>query len=241
VGIDREQAVLANRARLLAQPALPPPVPDDVADELLRSTVCARCGYDLTGLPVPIGTCPGCGRAYGGAEICLYGYGTGSKRTDWTRNPPNRWQLVWRWAVLIVAVAAMASSYQLRIFVWAFWYWPASACVGLFIITWRGLTDQPADAVQVRLSPAGVRQLNRGWGPIPYDRVDAAKPVPWRKVHWLAVQAVGEGQLRVSMKSSEDLWTFQRVYVDAIVRCPPDAVAAVRQRVTEWRAAADRR
>ena len=97
MGIDRLQAVAANRARLIALDAPPPPVPADVADDLLRSAVCPKCGYDLNGLP-SVGTCPECGRTYGGDEVCLYGFGAGRKASHWNRRPPTRARLALRWA-----------------------------------------------------------------------------------------------------------------------------------------------
>jgi hypothetical protein len=240
MGTDREQAVLANRARLLALDGPPPPVRADVADGLLRSTVCARCGYELTGLSQPTGACPECGRAYGGPEVCLYGYAAGGKQTAWTRKPLSLRRIAFVWTCVGVAALVLAPFWRM-ITLTGLWYWPVSWLGFLGVVTWRGLSDQPSDAVQVRLTPAGVRQMNRGWGPIPYDRVDRARPTPWAKVRHVAVKPAGDGQVRVTMASSTEPWTFQRIYVDAIVRCPPEADAALRQRLAEWRAGGDRR
>jgi hypothetical protein len=239
MGTDREQAVVANRARLLAQTAPPPPVPADMADDLLRATACARCGYDLNGLPLPSGTCPECGRPYGGIEVCLYGYGAGSKRTDWTRRPLTRRQLAWRWTWSAGIVAALLACWPLRwLFGGMYWEWLTSIAVGLAIVTWRGLGEQPLDAVQVWLTPAGVKQLNRRWGPIPYDRIDRAKPVPWRKVRRADVRPHGDGEVQVTLSNDAPFWLPERNYVEAVVRCAPDAAVALRQRIESWRAAA---
>ena len=230
----------ANRARMVA--AGPPrgtigsALSADEVDALLRPTVCNRCGYDLTGLPAVAGPCPECGRPYGGPEVCLYGFAAGRTRTAWTRRPPNKRQLVWQWVSSAAVVVGLSVWHRSVPFMggW-YWYLLTSTVVGLAITTWRGLSEQPSDAVQVRFTPAGVSQRSRGWGPVPYEKVDGGRPIPWRRVARLTLLEDSDGQVHVAVEVVRTFWTIQKKPVDALVRCAPPTVVALQQRVGEWR------
>ena len=242
---DREQVVAANRARLLAADAPSPLVSPDVADGLLRSAVCGRCGYDLTGLPTAAAdapVCPECGRAAGPDEVILYGYAADRDPASRTARPPSRRQVAWRWAWSVPVLAVAAWTWPMRRYFGVMYGSVASVALGLLAVTWRGARrDTTHDALQVRLTPAGVGEVVRGLGPLPYDRVDRARVTPWRRFTSTRVTPEPDGLVRVTLTADDDFWTFRPRTVDAVVHLPADAVPALRQRISEWRATAARR
>ncbi len=235
---DRARQIVANRARLLADTFRPPVGLAGPLDERLRPALCGRCGYDLSGLP-PAGLCPECGRPFGGQEVLLYGYAAAGGTGSWAGRPPTRRQLAWRWAWSLPVLGLFAGSWHHWRFLGSMYGYLLSVPIGLAVATWRGLRpDPPADTVQVRLTPAGARVLNRGLGPVPYEKVDTADLIPWRRIATARVRPEPDGLVRVTLESPARFWSLRHPSVDAVVRCDPAAVDALVDRIELWRAAA---
>ena len=237
--VDHEARTAANRARLLALVPPEPVVSDAEADDLLRPTACPRCDYPLAGLPAA-GVCPECGRAYDASAVYLYGFAAGTKAKQWTAKPASPWRTWVGWAINLGALAVMVGAFRWHLR-WTdlaqFWYLPMGI-IGMAIAAWRRTTDTGSGLVRVTLGPAGVSQADRSFGPVPFDRADRKRPVPWARVRRAKVVAAGDGEVRVTLSSSDEFWSFRRDYVDATVRATPEQVAAVRARVAQWRSAA---
>lgn len=209
-------------------------------DPRLRPTHCARCEYDLTGLPTDAGACPECGRRYDGPEVCVHGYMAGSKATAWNRKPQRGWQVVWQWvwsAAFLGFFTAMWSSSHGA-------FHPPYGCmaivgVGLVGSTWRWfrIVEAPPGTVLLRITPAGVSWFTRAMGPIPFARIDTGKPIPWRKLRRIVIQPDRDGLVRITMGNDADWWQLRIDQVDVFVRCPPEAVPALRAQVAAWRTA----
>ncbi len=234
---DREQRTAANRARLLAGTFRPPAAGSvDAIDDRLRSSVCGRCGYDLSGLPAA-GACPECGRPFGRPEVLLYGYAAAGSAGDLYNRPPTGRQLAWRWAWSVPVLAFFAWSWHQWRFLPSFYGWFITVPFGLAVATWRGLRPDPAtDRVQVRLTPAGARVLLRGIGPVPYEKVDRADLTPWRAFAAVHVRPETDGLVRVTLTPPRGFWPTRRA-VDAVVRCDPAAVDVLAVQVQRWWAA----
>ena len=211
--------------------------PQATADDPLRPAVCPRCDYPLTGLPVA-GFCPECGRAYGDGTAHLYGYAAGSKARQTTGKPPSAVGLAFGWATTLAMIG----------FVWVhgrgnttsliyLWTMPASL-IGLAITTWRRQAGTGSGVVRVAIGPAGVSQGVRGFGPVPFERADRATPVSWGKVRRVRVRPRRDGQVRLTLSSTDLWWMWRLDHVDAIVRCTPEQLAGVRERIDRWRGAA---
>jgi hypothetical protein len=209
------------------------------AEDPLRPTVCPRCEYALAGLPAA-GICPECGRRYGGAAVYLYGYGAGSKGNAWSGPPATRWGLAVGWISMVVAnVLILGGGRANPGRLLPLWILPFGV-VSMVVSTWRARTDTGAGLVRVSLGPDGVGQRSRG-GVVPFERADRATPVPWSKVRRVRLRLRRGGRVRITLSSTDLWWMWRLDHVDAVVRCPPDRVVALQQRIVGWQAAADRR
>ena len=233
MGTDREQAVAANRARLLAR-AAPPPVRPEVFAALFRPAACPGCHYPLTGLDAG-GLCPECGLGYGPPEVWLYGTATGSMALH-GRIALTRRSL---WAALLAVPFVVAGVMQTGPMAGTNGLWRplpwAAAGLSLVIGLWsRGAASR---AVQVLLTPSGVLQAAHGRGRTAHARLTGAGLTPWRSVRGARLATLSDGRLHVWIGAGDSPWVPRREYVNALVQCPPEAVSALRQRIEQWRAA----
>ncbi len=228
MAIDREQAVAANRARLLAGDAPPPPVPADVLAACFQPAACPGCDYALTGL-APAGQCPECGLAYGPPEVWLYGTATGSLAL------PGRVVLARRslWAAVLAVPFAAVGLMQawVRTGLADHWRWLPWVAAGLFVGIGYRLRRAGTRPVQVLLTPGGVLQAPRGPG-----RTARAGLTPWRAVRGARLATLSDGRLHVWIGAGDSPLKPRWEYVNALVRCPPEAAVALRQRIAGWRA-----
>jgi hypothetical protein len=106
---------------------------------------------------------------------------------------------------------------------------------GYIMSLWRGFTDQGSGVVQVRLTPAGVRQCTRGLGAYPYERNATGKLVPWRNVKLVIFKFDSQvGEIRLSNRESFWRLKLDRDFVHAKFSADPEDVIAIRQCICLW-------
>lgn len=208
---------------------------------LLQLRACPRCDYPLIGLP-PTGRCPECGREYDQISIYLYGFGTGGRASAWNQ-PKQTTRQLWGSGAFVVAYLA---------FLFAFSWWHLRAASQFFlnllfivpaflIALWRKNRDEGSGAVQVKLSPLGVRQSTRGIGLIPFERADRAKWIPWKRVRNLWLRQLEPNRIRLTLRTRRDRWQFAKVLVDANLVCSKEEADFLLQRIRQWGGPAEQR
>ena len=203
--------------------------------EVLRPKVCPVCDYSLAGLPAE-GICPECGTGYDTSRVYLYGEAMGTRRRAWNARAQRPGQMVFG-GILILVLATVNfwprrhGRFQQPINLFYFgWF----AVIYLFSV-WRSLTDQGSGVVQVKLTPVGVRQGTRGLGPMPYERNEQGKVVPWRSVKFIRLARHGQfGEILINNQHGS-WWThLTRDYVHARFICSEEEFVALQKRLREW-------
>jgi hypothetical protein len=203
----------------------------------LRLKVCPRCDYSLTGLPA-VSTCPECGRPYDQLGVYLYGDAAGTRLRPWSSRPQKRRYLLWR-VLLFLPICCLLlwhrSWHQMRFFSF---FQLTQFMIPFAIILWRSLSDSGSGVVQVKLTPDGVLQGVRGLGPIPYEKIDDGKLIPWEKIKSVRLKPLKNEQASIRLTSSNSWWQLTREYVNANVRCTSAELDALIERIAQWRSAA---
>ena len=105
---------------------------------------------------------------------------------------------------------------------------------------WRSLASRGGALVQVRLTPEGFRQGNRGFGPMPYERNDRAELKPWRLAEAVEIVQLNTEWIRLLISSNRHFFKLDREHVSAELRCDPLQCSMIRNRIFEWRQATRR-
>ncbi len=204
-------------------------------DDPLRPTVCPRCEYALTGLPA-VGVCPECGHPYDGDTVYLYGHAAGGRAQAWNGPVWSFRGLAFSWGMVVVWTAILGIAWRsgglllrgpmVQVL------FPLTTVIAA---TWRRTTSAGGPLVRVRLAMDGIGQIDRSSGPLPFDPDDATQLVPWRKVVRIRLVTKPGGRLRITLSNNDDWWRFRTDYVDAVVKCDPEVVATLRERIAKWR------
>jgi hypothetical protein len=211
---------------------------DQIQELPLRLEVCPRCDYSLTGLAA-VGVCPECGREYDQNTVVLYGNAAGSRRNAWSgggQRSAGQWILTGCFACLYLALVIWGGRRR-HVSIPQLFYVPMFF-FSLGIALWRQMSDQGSGVVQVKMTPLGLRQGIRGMGPIPYERNDGAKLVPWSRIRKVQIKELGHGEVHLMIASYDHAWTFGVQYVNAKVRCTHEQTSALEVRISQWRRAA---
>jgi hypothetical protein len=192
----------------------------------LRLGNCQECGYALHGLPDE-GRCPECGRLYDQSTVVLHGWSHGSTSSVATARP---WE-----AAAVVGVNALCIWYALSPGFKAVLYSPWTYVVigyGAYVAwcLWRRWSSYMPGLIQVRLNPQGCCQVAAGRA--------APAMVPWSKVRGVELDARRDGLARLRIHAPSTTWVRTKHFaVDALVKCTPEQVSALQERIRAWRAA----
>jgi hypothetical protein len=201
----------------------------------LRLKVCPRCDYSLVGSPAA-GVCPECGRQYDTSQIYLYGNALGERRKSWNATLRGPRQIISGGLFTV----AMVLPYWWLLDSMHFYRPFGMILAGWFVFTylmaiWRGMNDQGSGVAQAKFTDDGVRQGNRGLGPLPYEANEKGKLVPWRKVKEVQFAWRGwYGEIRLSNQRGFFQLNLYRPYVHTNFACTKAEFIEVRKRVRQW-------